>query len=163
MDYLYENLNDERFQEFCNVLISKEFSNLQAFPVGQPDGGRDALAYFMDSQKKEFIVFQVKFVKNTKSLSNPHQWLIEVLRGEIEKIERLIPKGAKEYYLLTNVDGTAPLDSGSKDKANKILEERIPIPAQCWWRDDISRRFEKDPIFKWSFPEILNGQDILNS
>ena len=33
----------------------------------------------------------------------------------------------------------------------------------CWWRDDLSRMFEKDPIFKWSFPEILNGQDVLNS
>ena len=163
MDYAYENLGDERFQEFCNVLIAKEFPNLQAFPVGQPDGGRDALVYFMDSPKKEFIVFQVKFVKNTKALSNPHQWLIEVLKGEIEKIERLIPRGAKEYYLLTNVDGTAHLDSGSKDKVNKIFEEKIPLPAQCWWRDDISRRFEKDPILKWSFPEILNGQDILNS
>jgi hypothetical protein len=38
MDYLYENLGDERFQEFCSTLIAKEFPNLQAFPVGQPDG-----------------------------------------------------------------------------------------------------------------------------
>jgi archaellum biogenesis ATPase FlaH len=163
MDYLYENLGDERFQEFCSTLIAKEFPNMQAFPVGQPDGGRDSLVYLMDSPKKSFIVFQVKFVKNPKSLPDAHKWLIGILRGEIEKIEKLIPKGAKEYYLLTNVDGTAHLNTGSKDKANEILEDSIPIPAQCWWREDISRRFEKDPIFKWSFPEILNGQDILNS
>ncbi|GHT67832.1 hypothetical protein AGMMS50239_31740 [Bacteroidia bacterium] len=163
MDYLYENLGDERFQEFCSTLIAKEFSNLQAFPVGQPDGGRDSLVYFRDSPKKGFIVFQVKFVRNPKSYPDSHKWLTDVLKGEVEKINKLIPNGAKEYYLLTNVDGTAHLDSGSKDKVNKILEESIPIPAQCWWRDDISRRFEKDPLFKWSFPEIINGQDILNS
>jgi hypothetical protein len=163
MDYLYENLGDERFQEFCSALIAKEFSNMQAFPIGQPDGGRDSLVYFMNSPKKEFVVFQVKFVKNPKSHNDPHKWLTDIIRDEIDKIKKLIPKGAKEYYLLTNVDGTAHLESGSKDKVNKILEENIPIPAQCWWRDDISRRFEKDPMFKWSFPEVINGQDILNS
>jgi hypothetical protein len=163
MDYLYENLGDERFQEFCSALIVKEFPNMQAFPVGQPDGGRDSLVYFMNSPKKEFIVFQVKFVRNPKSHNDPHKWLTDIIKGEIGKIKKLIPKGAKEYYLLTNVDGTAHFEGGSKDKVNEILEKEIPIPAQCWWRDDISRRLEKDPIFKWSFLEIINGQDILNS
>jgi hypothetical protein len=163
MDYLYENLGDERFQEFCTVLIAKEFPNLQAFPVGQPDGGRDSLVYFMDSPPKDFIVFQVKFVRNPKSIPDCHKWLTDTLKVEAPKIQKLIPDGAKEFYLLTNVDGTAHLKDGSKDKVNKILEDNISIPAQCWWRDDISRRFEKDPIFQWGFPTILNGQNILNS
>jgi hypothetical protein len=55
------------------------------------------------------------------------------------------------------------LDTGSKDKVNAILEEKIAVPSLCWWRDDLSRLLEKDPIFKWSFPEILNGQEMLNS
>lgn len=163
MDYLYENLGDERFQEFCSTLISKEFPNMQAFPVGQPDGGRDTLAYFMESSKKQFIIFQVKFVRNPKNIVDPHKWLIEILKKEAPKIQKLLPNGAKEFYLLTNVEGTAHLDAGSKDKVNKILEENIFIPAQCWWRDDISRRFEKDPMFKWSFLEIISGQEVLNS
>lgn len=163
MDYIYENFGDERFQEFCSTLIAKEFPNLQAFPVGQPDGGRDSLVYFMDSPQKDFIIFQVKYVRNPKSIVEPHKWLTKIVADEAPKIQQLIPKGAKEFYILTNVDGTAHLDSGSKDKVNDILENNISIPAQCWWRDDISRRFEKDPMFKWSFPEILNGQDILNS
>jgi hypothetical protein len=162
MDYLYENLGDERFQEFCSVLIAKEFPNVQAFPVGQPDGGRDALAYSTDSPKKDFIVFQVKFVRNPQNDNEPHKWLTNILKDEAPKIEHLIPKGAKGFYLLTNVPGTAHLDNGSIDKVNEILANSISIPAQCWWRDDISRRFEKDILFKWSFPEILNGQDILN-
>ncbi len=32
----------------------------------------------------------------------------------------------------------------------------------CWWRDDLSRRLEANHILKWSFPEIISGQDILN-
>lgn len=163
MDYLYENLGDERFQELCNCIVAKEFQDSQSFPVGQPDGGRDSLVYVMDSTKKEFIVFQVKFVRNPNNIPDIHKWLIETLEGEAPKIDKLIPRGAKKFYLLTNVRGTAHLDSGSKDKVNTILEENIRIPALCWWRDDLSRLLEKDPIFKWSFPEILNGQDVLNS
>lgn len=163
MDYLYENLGDERFQEFCNCLVAKEFPDSQSFPVGQPDGGRDSLVYFMNSTQKEFIVFQVKFVRNPNSIPDVHKWLTEIIADEAPKIDKLIPRGAKKFYLLTNVKGTAHLDVGSKDKVNKILESNIKIPAVCWWRDDLSRLFEKDPIFKWSFPEILNGQDILNS
>ena len=163
MDYLYENLGDERFQEFCNSLVAKEFPNTQSFPVGQPDGGRDSLAYFMHSSKKEFIVFQVKFVRNPNTIEDVHKWFTDTIEGEAPKISKLIPRGAIKFYLLTNVRGTAHLDSGSKDKVNKILEDNIEIPSICWWRDDISRLLEKDPLFKWSFPEILNGQDILNS
>jgi len=163
MDYLYENLGDERFQEFCSCLVAKEFPNVQSFPVGQPDGGRDSIMYFMDSIKKEFIVFQVKFVRNPDSITDVHKWLTEIIKDEAPKIDKLIPKGANKFYLLTNVKGTAHLDVGSKDKVNKILESGISIPAICWWRDDLSILFEKDPLFKWSFPQILNGQDILNS
>ena len=163
MDYLYENLGDERFQEFCSCLISKEFPNIQAFPVGQPDGGRDSIVYIMNSNEKEFIVFQVKFVRNANEERDEHKWLVDTIEQEVKKIDKLIPKGAIGYYLLTNVRGTAHLDSGSKDKVNEILEKNISIPSICWWRDDLSRIFEKDILFKWSFPEILNGQDILNS
>lgn len=163
MDYSYENLSDERFQELCSCLISKEFPNIQSFPVGQPDGGRDTLVYQMNSVNKEFIVFQVKFVRNANQERDIHKWLTEVIQGEVEKINKLIPNGAKAYYLLTNVRGTAHLDTGSKDRINKILEKNISIPSICWWRDDLSILFEKDPMFKWSFLEIVNGQDVLNS
>ena len=98
MEYLYENLGDERFQEFCSNIISKEFPNIQVFPVGQPDGGRDSIVYTMNSPNKEFIVFQVKFVRNAMQERDIHKWLTETIDGEIEKINKLIPKGAKSYY-----------------------------------------------------------------
>lgn len=163
MDYQYENLGDERFQEFCNSLISKEFPNIQSFPVGQPDGGRDAIVYDMSSSVKEFNVFQVKFLRNPSSTKDIVEWLEDTIKKESVKVDKLIKKGAKCYYLLTNLRGSAHIDTGTKDKVNKILEKYIRIPSICWWRDDLNTLFEKDPSFKWSFPQIINGQDVLNS
>jgi hypothetical protein len=163
MDYLFENLGDKRFQEFCASLIAKIFPNSQSFPVGQPDGGRDSISYILDSAKKEFIVFQVKYVRNPQSITDVHKWLTEIIKKEAPKVSNLILSGAKTYYLLTNVKGTAHLDTGSIDQVNKIFEEKISIPSICWWRDDLSRIIEGDPMFLWSFPEIISGKDILNS
>jgi len=117
----------------------------------------------INSRSKEFIVFQVKYVRNANEERDIHKWLMEIVQAEAKKIDVLIPKGAKSFYLLTNVRGTAHLDVGSKDKVNKILEENVKIPSICWWRDDLSILFEKDRLFKWSYPEIIDGQDILNS
>lgn len=163
MDYLYENLGDERFQEFCSALLSKEFPNIQAFPVGQPDGGRDTIVYSVDNKNKKFKVFQVKYVRNAHEQRDLHKWLEKIVKEEAPKVNKLIASGATEYYILTNIRGTAHLEAGSKDKINKILEDEIDIPAICWWRDDLTAMFEKDVLFKWSFPEVLNGQDVLNS
>jgi len=161
MDYHYEQLGDDRFQLFCGSLINKEFEGVQTFPIRQPDGGRDSISYFMRSTQKNFIVFQVKYVVNPQSISDPHKWLLGIIKLEIDKIKQLIPKGAKEYYLITNVKGTAHLDAGSIDKVNKTLEDEIPIPAMCWWRDDINSKVNNNESLKWSFPEILKGTDVL--
>lgn len=163
MDYLFENLGDERFQELCSTLIAKEFPDTQSFPVGQPDGGRDSIAYKMEVAKKSFFVFQVKYVRNPNLITDVQKWFTEIIADEAPKINKLIPGGALKYYIITNVKGSAHLNNGSIDKVNKILEDNILIPSLCWWRDDLNRLFEKDILFKWSFPEILNGQDILNS
>lgn len=163
MGYLFESLGDERFQEFCNALIAKKFPDFQSFPVGQPDGGRDSLVYNMTSSKKNFLVFQVKYVRNPDTISDVHKWLTNIIKEEAPKIAKLIPKGAKKFYLLTNVRGTGHLDVGSKDVVNSILEREISIPSICWWRDDLGSLVDGDPIFKWSFPEIITGQDVLNA
>lgn len=164
MDYQFENLGDERFQELCSALINKEFPNSQAFPVGQRDGGRDSLAYLWgETNKRDFIVFQVKYVRNAKVHKDPHKWFVKTIEEEIDKINNLILKGAKAYYLLTNVNGTAFLDSGSIDIMNKLLDSKIKIPSICWWRDDLCGKIDNSIDLKWSYPEIINGQDILNS
>ena len=161
MDYSLENLGPERFQEVCHALLVKAFPTTQCFPVGQRDGGRDATSLFLDQNSDDFIVYQVKFVRKPLAEKEPHEWLKETVKQESPKVSKLIPKGAKQYYLLTNVPGTAYLESGSIDVVQELLRQHLDIPAQCWWRDDINRRLDDSWNIKWSYPEILSGPDIL--
>jgi hypothetical protein len=163
MDYQYENLGPEHFQELCQSLLVKEFPKTQCLPVGQPDGGRDAivLPLLFYTKDVEFMVFQVKYVRDPHAVSEPHKWLTGILKEEAPKINKLIPKGAKQYYILTNIRGTSHLDVGSIDSVQKVLNDAIDIPAQCWWRDDLNRRIDNAFDLKWSHPEILTGPDMI--
>ena len=163
MDYPLENLGPERFQQFCQSLLVKEFRDVQCFPVAQPDGGRDSLSYFLEHQKDQFIVFQVKFVRNPQAEREPHKWMMEIANEEAPKIKKLIPKGAKGFYLLTNVAGTAHAEVGSIDKVANILTDAVGVPAMCWWRDDINRRLDTTWDLKWVYPELMTGPDLIRS
>ncbi len=164
MDYPFENLDPETFQQFCQALLAKEFSNVQCFPVAQPDGGRDALSYFGDDEERSFIMYQVKFVREPQAETDPHKWLIKTLKGEkgeAAKLKKQIPKGAKQYILLTNIKGTAHPDSGSIDQVNQLLKSELGVPAQCWWRDDLSRRLDNAWDLKWVYPALMTGSDLI--
>jgi hypothetical protein len=162
MDYLYEQLGDERFQELCQALLARELPNVQCFPVGQRDGGRDALVYYSHLKgDMAFSVFQVKYVRKPYAEKDPHKKILDLIEEEAPKLDKLIPKGAKAYYLVTNVPGTAHLDSGSIDKCQKTLSEKLLIPAFCWWRDDLNRRLDTAHDLKWLYPEIMTGTDML--
>ncbi|MBU0946890.1 MAG: NACHT domain-containing protein [Proteobacteria bacterium] len=163
MDYPLENLGPEKFQQFCQALLIQEFPNVQCFPVAQPDGGRDSTSLFMSPTREGFLVFQVKFTRKPLEEKEPHKWLSGILKDESPKIERLIPRGASGFYLLTNIPGTAHLDNGSIDKVDAILRENISIPSQCWWRDDINRRLDSAWDLKWIYPELMTGPDLLRS
>lgn len=164
MDYQFENLNPERFQQFCQSLLVKEFPDVQCFPVAQPDGGRDAVMYYPTAEMtNEYIVFQVKFVRNPHSIADPHKWLLDILRNEAPKVKSLLKKGAKGYYLITNIPGTAHPDTGSIDKALVILNHTLGIPCRCWWRDDLSRRLDNAWDLKWVYPEVMTGTDMLRA
>jgi hypothetical protein len=58
MDYPLEQLGPERFQQFCQALISLEFPKVQSFPVAQPDGGRDAAAYLWMTHPANLLFFK---------------------------------------------------------------------------------------------------------
>ncbi len=161
MDYLLEQLGPDRFQQVCQALLAKAFPKTQCFPLGQRDGGRDATTLFPYGDAEDFIVYQMKFVQNPQTEIDPHRKLRTLLQEEAPKVRSLIPKGAKQYYLLTNISGTAYPDAGSIDSVQSILDEHLPIPGQCWWRDDINRRLDNAWDIKWSYPEILRGTDIL--
>jgi NACHT domain-containing protein len=161
MDYALENLGPERFQEVCHALLAKAFPTTQCFPVGQRDGGRDAISFIHADEAEAFIVYQVKYARKPLAEKDAHQWLTQIVSEEAPKLKSLVPKGASRYYLLTNVPGTAFPDSGSIDAVQKILGDNLDVPAQCLWRDDLNRRLDDSWNIKWSYPEILTGPDIL--
>ena len=162
MDYQLEELGPERFQQFCQALLAKEYPNVQCLPIAQPDGGRDALIYTLEEKKNnDFIVCQMKFVRKPQAEKDIHKWLTDIMIEEAPKIKKLLPKGAKGYLLMTNVPGTAHLESGSIDKIHTKFSELLDIPFQCWWRDDLNRRLDNAWNLKWAYPELMTGPDIL--
>ncbi len=160
MDYNYEALSDQRFQKLAQALIVAQYQNTQCLPVGQPDGGRDALLFIDEVSHDNFVAFQVKFSLDPKTKTERD--VIEALiKSEEEKVKKLIQRGATCYHLVTNVQGTSHLDGGSIDKTNKVLSDAFDIPTYVWWRDDLDRRLDSANDIKWSYPEILKATDIL--
>ena len=161
MDYPFENLSPEKFQLFCQALLTKEFPNIQCMPVAQPDGGRDAVQFFISSNHADFNVFQVKFVRQPNECVDVHKWLEKVVGEELPKIKKLMSSGAKKFILLTNLPGTAHPQAGTIDRLNKELAELFEIPASCWWRNDLARRLDDSWSIKWMYPELMTGPDFI--
>ncbi len=162
MNYQLENLGPERFQLLAQSLIVSAFPNTQCLPVGQPDGGRDALIW-SEHEAQPLLVFQVKFARAPHSIESPVDWLLSAIEAEIPKIKLLADRGAKQYVIICNVSGTAHLDKGKIDSLNSTLSKLIPIPSFCWWRDDINRRLDNAWNVKWAYPDILSGPDLLRA
>jgi hypothetical protein len=160
MDHQLENLGPERFQQLSQALLVKEFPGIICLPVGQPDGGRDALRYVTNVADPRFTVYQVKYSRTPRDGGNARKWVLETSDNEVEKIGRLIEKGANQYVFVTNVPGTSHLDVGSIDKLQSELSDKFGLPVLCWWRDDINRRLDGNWDIKLRYPEVLSGQDF---
>ena len=161
--YQYEQLNDETFQQLCQSLLLKVFPNLQCLAVGQPDGGRDAIArlYGLQRDMTGFMLFQVKFARRELNPSEARDWLDRTLKEELPKVAKQIDQGAERFMLITNVPGTAHPEAGSVDKLQALLEEQIPIPAEAWWREDLDRRLDDAWNLKFAYPALFSRTDLL--
>lgn len=163
--YPYEQLNDESFQQLSQSLLLKAFPSLQCFPVGQPDGGRDAIVRLPKAAPDTagFILFQVKFSRRELNPSEARDWLLRTLKEELPKIQKQVGEGAERFVLVTNVQGTGHGKSGSMDKLQSLLDEIIPIQAEAWWRDDLDRRLDDAWDIKFAYPALFSGADLLRS
>jgi tetratricopeptide (TPR) repeat protein len=157
--YLYERLGAERFQQLCNALLVQECPGVQCFPVGQKDGGRDAVRHI----GARSVVYQVKWTKNSQR--DPVAWLDKSIRDEADNIRRLVSEGAEAYYLLTNVPGTASPGSGTMDRLDQRLRQHADsfgVAMRCWWQADIDARVDAaPPELKRAYPEMLVGSDSM--
>lgn len=155
MQYDYEKFTPDRFQEFCGALLARECPDIQVYPVGQADGGRDARSRVSET------VYQVKFSRKRLSGKEAAGALIDAVSGELAKIERLSQRGTKNYVILTNLGGTATLDSGSMDRVQEFLDRNVAIPARVLWRDDLDARLNNAYDLRWTFSEIVTSGDML--
>ena len=71
-----EALGPERFQQLCQSLLLREHKQVQCFPIGQADGGRDAVGFLPQRQGGTFLVYQVKFHRKPLSVPDSHKWLL---------------------------------------------------------------------------------------
>jgi hypothetical protein len=147
----------------CQALLTKEFPNVQCFPVAQPDGGRDALAYFLGDPERTFIMYQVKFNRRALAEPDPHKWLLAKLKEEAPKLKKQIPKVQSNLSCLQTSEETAHPQSGSIDKVNELLNSELGVPSTCWWRDDLSRRLDNAWDLKWVYFELMTGPDLIRS
>ena len=160
MVYNYEALNEQSFQKLVQALIVAMYPQAQCLPVAQPDGGRDAILHDPDVHKPGFVVFQVKYSRDPHT-KTARDAIGSVVSSERDKVRELEKRGATKYILITNVKGTAHLDTGSIDRTNEELSESLCIPSYVWWRDDIDRRLDREPEIRWRYAEILPATDIL--
>ena len=165
--YLYERLGDKQFQQLCNALLVHECPDVVCFPVGQKDGGRDAVRKIQGEEDLPGllpgVVFQVKWTG--RAVRDPVTWLDAAVREESGNIAQLVADGAQRYVLMTNVDGTSAPRSGTMDRLDEKLrgyERRFGVPVQCWWRADLDARVDLAPnAIKWAYADMLAGQDLI--
>ena len=156
--YAYEQLSPESFQMFVQALLVREFPDVQCFPVGMPDGGRDAVSLEPRTRRE---IFQVKQARNPNRLDDVYKWLTAAIDNERPKVERLARRGYQTYRLVTNVPGSAHLDTGLIDRIQRYLDETLPVPAKVWWRDDLDRRLDANFDLKLRYPDLLTGPDVM--
>lgn len=161
MDHPLENLGPDRFQQLVSALVARENPGSQCFPVGQADGGRDAVA---PTSVGGLHVYQSKYSRNPAEVEDRAKWVMDAVDGEAPKVERLLREGAIERFtIVTNVRGTARAASGEIDRVQAHLDKALPVPAMCWWREDVDRRLESAWEIKWSYPDILTPGDLLRA
>jgi hypothetical protein len=117
MDYQLEQLGDDRFQQLAQSLLIAEHPGIQCFPVGQADGGRDAIQ--RSRPGTEFSTYQVKFTSQPGRVRDAVKWAETHVQQELPSIRGLVDRGATSYFLVVNVAGTASLDRGTIDRLHE--------------------------------------------
>lgn len=157
MKYLYERLGDKRFQKLCAAVVVSQLQDVEVFPLGQADGGRDITA------GKRGIVLQVKFTE--KTVRNPVNWINTTIKNEGGNIRRLVAKGCERYVVMTNIEGSGKADSGDRDKVHAELEKHSKthgIPMGVMWRSEIDAWVDlAGPDLRLAYVDMLAGSDAL--
>ncbi|MEU7474376.1 hypothetical protein AB0A63_00215 [Lentzea sp. NPDC042327] len=154
-------MGEKAFQQMCSALLASDFPGVTCMPVGQSDGGRDAVRR---NESGGSVIYQVKWT--AKPVQNAVNWLRGALDGEADNIRRLVREGATEYVLITSVAGTSVPGRGTMDRLEELLRIRsaeLGISMACWWRADIDARLDRAPhSLLWSYADMLAGWQLIS-
>jgi len=159
VEYHLQALDGARFQKLCQALLVREFEGVQCLPVGMADGGRDAHTALPSAAGQ--TVFQMKFSNGLRAQRNPATTIIAAFAKELPSVRALAAAGATQYVIITNLSGSAVPGTGAVDTVQAYLDANSPIPAMCWWQDDVKRRLDAAADVRLSYPEILSAADVL--
>ncbi|MGW9277349.1 MULTISPECIES: NACHT domain-containing protein [unclassified Embleya] len=141
------------------ALLARDKPDMRCYPVGHSDGGRDAV----DTTGDQKVVYQVKWSAN--AVKNPVTWLKATIKEEEANIRRLAAEGARDYYLITSVTGTAVPGKGSMDILDTVLADLgadFGVTMRVWWRADVDARVDTAPVeLKWAYADMLAGHDLI--
>lgn len=164
-EYRFEDLGDDGFQHLVQALLLRLHPDLSVPPVRQPDGGHDA--FLLDETGIKVFSYQVKWVKDQREERDPVKWLMEVIKKEEANLRRMKAAGTQEWWLVTNVSGTAHQDVGTIDRLNAHLakeSKRLGLRMKAWWRDEVSRAVDSaPPELKFAYPDMLVGADVFRA
>lgn len=157
--YLYERLEDKRFQQLCGALVLERFTDVSVFPVGEKDGGRDMVSGTGENK----TILQVKFSGDRRKKTAA--WMKQQIHGEAANIRRLVKEGCTRYILMTNVEGSAAAGSGVRDEIEKeltALSKQYKVPMSCFWSSDLDAWVDNAPWeIKLAYVDMLAGTDAL--
>ncbi|GAB3260186.1 hypothetical protein GCM10027456_40170 [Kineosporia babensis] len=110
--------------------------------------------------------YQVKYSQNGARMNAADQWVLSALRGEREKVRRLVDEGVRHYTLVVNVRGSGKSRTGSIDKVDEELSHLRTAwsldSLQVWWRDDLNTMMNRAPSsLKIAFLRALPLDDLL--
>lgn len=108
---------------------------------------------------------QVKWTEHPGRVNDPVTWVTTAARSELANVARLYQDGARRYIIVTNLWGTAKLDSGQIDRLDGALAEvfsELPeLDVDVWWRDTLDRHLEGNQSLQWAYPQILSGTQAM--
>jgi hypothetical protein len=162
----YEALTNRQFQALVSALIVREHPRVQCMPLSGRDGGRDVIAQEVSSAGRltDAIIFQVKMKEKSMTgvptTEDLYKWVAMQVRRELVKLRPLIRKGAREYVLVLNIPASGDLETGLRDRVQKLMADEIQIPSSVWWRDDLDGRLRAYPDIAASIG-LLTGDNAI--
>ncbi|MCR2805410.1 NACHT domain-containing protein [Paenibacillus soyae] len=172
-DYSFIRFNSRDFEHMIQSLTKSIFGNGSIIFGDGPDGGREATfdgecRFPSDTNRwSGYWIIQAKF-KNKTDNDNDYLWVKSQFEKEMKGFEERLKKGFKapnNYIFFTNVNLTGVLESGSRDKMNKLIEKYNYLIKNIliFGESDICRFLDNNRDVAVTYSSFILPGDVLSS